>query len=121
MVRFFHLHGIALGKARIIEPSPIVIESIRLDYKRVVIDPLADRISPPTRFGRKRIGAVSPGRVLGILRQISPIGPDLAPAVLKFIQDHYVGWGLQDFACPEIMQIDAREATWITLENRIIG
>ena len=73
------------------------------------------------KIGGQGIGAVSPGRVLGILRQFSPIGPDLSPAMLKFIQDHYVSWSLQDFARSEIMQIDAREATWITLENRIIG
>ena len=38
-----------------------------------------------------------------------------APAVLEFVQDHHVGRSLQNLACSEIMQIDAREAAWITL------
>src|SRR5579859_6394755 len=121
MVCFFHLHGVALGKAGIIEPSPIVVESIRVDYKRIVIDPFSARVPPPPRLGRQGIGAVSPGRVLPILREFSPIRPDLAPAMLEFVQDHHVSWSLQDFTCPKIMQIDAREAAWITLENRIVG
>jgi hypothetical protein len=35
MISFFHLHGVALRKAGIIEPGAVVVESVGLDHKGV--------------------------------------------------------------------------------------
>src|SRR5438309_6310969 len=62
-----------------------------------------------------------PGRLFGILRQFSPIGPDDTPFLVEFVQDHHVGRCLDDPAGPEIMQNDARESLRIAGGNGIVG
>src|SRR5690348_7211254 len=121
VIGFLDLHVIALRQASVIKPRAVVVKSVCLNEEGIVIHPPAYGVSPPARFRRIGIGAVTPRGVLWIFRQLASIGPDLPPTMLEFVQDHHVSGGLQNLAGPEIVKINARETAWVTFEDGIVG
>jgi hypothetical protein len=73
----------AMRAAGSIEPGSLVGSDGR-DNERVIIRPLAHRISEPPRFG--------------ILGEFPAVGPDDAPDFVVLIQDSYLLWRLKDLS-----------------------
>jgi hypothetical protein len=111
-----HVKGVAVRTPYIIQPTS-VIESVRLRNERVVVHPLARRVSPPSRFRRiiRR-----PTRPLGILGQPPPVRPDHPPLPIELVQDQHLVRCLYDLTGPEVMKENAWKPLWITSGNRII-
>src|SRR5207244_36561 len=105
VVRFHYAQSVAVGTPRIVEPGS-VIKSEGLGDERVVINPFADRVTPPplfwwgSTFGR-------PPWLFGILGQFPPVRPDDAPFLIELIQDHNLVRSLYDLLCAGIMKNDA--------------
>src|SRR5579859_5835419 len=116
MILFDYMQSVAVRPTGIIEPRA-VIKSVRFGYKRIVVHPSADGISPPSRLGR--IGR-APSRVRCILWKLTAIGPNHAPFLIKFVKDHHVLRSLYDPACSEVVKNNARKALGITARHRVV-
>src|SRR5207302_11369357 len=75
-------------------------------YERVVIQPLAHRISVPSWCG---IGG-----------QVPPVRPDNAPGVVMLVQDGYLVPILKNFDHPEFEKIAARHPRRVTIVHRVV-
>src|ERR1700745_4322970 len=106
LVPLLNAHRVTMGPTRVIEPGSL-IESGRLDDKRVVILPFTDGITPPAGL-------------FNVLGEIAAVCPDGAPLLIEQVQDHDVFRSLDDPARPEIMKNNAGEALRITTGYRII-
>jgi hypothetical protein len=89
----------AMRAAGSIEPGPLVGPN-GLDDKRVIIHPLAHRISIPSRFG--------------IFGEFPAVGPDDAPDFGELVQDDHVLGPLKDLSRPEFIKVFARKSLGIT-------
>src|ERR1700680_4762086 len=97
----------AVRTSSVIKPGPF-IQADGLRDERVIRYPLAHGVSIPPRV------------ISGILRQFSPVRPDGAPYLVKFVQYQHGGRSLNDLSGPQIMKPYARESLRIADVHGII-
>src|SRR5207253_1426020 len=96
----FHSQVAAMRTPNIIDPGSF-IESARLDDKRGIVLPLADRIAVPSWL--RNIVRGKP----------SPVRPDAAKCPIILIKDQHLLFSLKDLYRSEVKEFYARKPDWI--------
>src|SRR2546422_4775843 len=103
MKTFLNSKIAAMRAPGFVDPSSF-IRAHRLHHQRGVVYPLTDRVAEPAW--------------LRILRKFPPVGPDHAPDLVKFVQQHHLRRCLQNLRLAEFVNVFSWHSLRIAEENR---